>query len=34
MDFLSELGWMWWAGLGALFLLIVIFIFLRKSQQD
>jgi hypothetical protein len=34
MDFLGDLGWMWWAGLGALFLLIIVFIFLRKSQSD
>lgn len=34
MSFLTDLPWYWWAGLGGLFVLIVLFIFLRKSQAD
>ena len=34
MEFIKDLSWMWWAGLGALFVLVVVFIFLRKSQSD
>ena len=34
MAWLSELGPLWWGGVVALILLIVVFIFLRKSQSN
>jgi hypothetical protein len=33
LGFLGDLPMLWWVGLGALFLLIVVFIFVRKSQS-
>ena len=33
-DFFRDLQWWWWLMLGGLFVLIVIFIFIRKSQAD